>query len=444
MRHRGEAQQPATELLLPAKVTENETGWSGRSIEGLRVTPERFSLLQEGRDYEVVEKNGAISAERPLTDFFVFINPTTGEQERRIEPPHWRTVSDAPMHATFTMRKKGATEFYDEMLHFYDVNTKGVGYLKPSVKGENVDSYDTWVQEDQKQEQDFGHKVKGLSSKDDYWSHGSILNRSQYLAQQGLRTEVYWGVAKLKQLWYKGALRSIDSLRAEGVILPRRDYQPHMAVRLLKTNSRIAEAWKGGEGRAKELFKKAFEVFNKERADAGLEVPELTWGDKKSEQVYFLEFFRRMGENMAVLLNTGYSHYHIHSANVTLAAEIVDVGSASYWKLDPNNGPLQKKYGGVRGTHIKDMRDMVYNLKYLRLAGREAGISRPDREECKDTFFEGFDRSLRGDHVKKIEKTDPAKAREWLEKIFDAVVLENKRLAPLLHNELKSWPIEVT
>lgn len=409
----------------------------GREIRGLEPKPEKFLLLQSGVDYEITDENERISSDHKLTDFIVFISPSLGEVTKTVEAPHWRAINDD------NVRSKIKLSDEDEPVQeefFYNVSTKGIGYLKPTAKDLNIEDYDSWALKDEEGVYDHGYKVLGLISKWETEDNGSLINKSEELLRLGLRTELYWGMAELQRIPFQGQMKTVPELKEKKVIPNQKKFIPYEAVRLLKMNNRIAEASESDERRA-ELFKKAFVVFNREAEDKGLPFPELEIGNAEQETIFFREFYKRMGGNMATLLNIGFDHGYMHSANVTLAAEIVDVGTMSKWQ-DEKKGARIKKHGGVREFHLKDMRDMVYGLRILIKAGKEAGLSYGDKKGLQQSFFEGFD-GIFDNQKAKEQKTNPENARSWMEKIFDTVIIENKNLPSLLHNKVEDWDISV-
>ena len=402
-------------------------GGPGREIKGLEPVRARFSRLEEGRDYEVVSENPEASSERRLQDFFIFINPGGGSEERMVYPPHWRAITTPGVR----------TEMGGEV--YYVANTKGAGYLKPAAKKIDLDRYGSWLIKDESQQQLHGYKNLGIASESDFL-HGGIVNKTADLATRGLRCEVYRGVAKLKQLVYRGVLTPIEELRRKKVITTRRDFNPCLGVRLLKTNDRVEEALEAEERRT-QIFAEAFKTFNREAVDKRLDFPELTIGKKAHEKIFFAEFFRRMGKNIAVLLNIGHADFYLHSSNVTMAAEVADAGTINHWKEEKEK-KFNKVYGGVRMAHIKDMRDIAYVLRKLMKAGKVDGLEVGDRESLKTAFFEGFNGTFDEDQIRS-EETDPDKARQWMEKIFDTVIIERENLPSLQTRKIEDWHIGV-
>lgn len=407
--------------------------------EMLPSTKEKFKKLEAGRDYKLAQTNELVESEKKLDDCFVFVNPSGGDIMMDVHSPHWRTATFPDVHSTTRVRSVEGGQFIDRKLHYYAVNVKGCGFLKPSAEGIKLEDYDTWTKVDPKNEHDFGYQILGLAAKDEFLIVDT-MGKAHFLNQSGLRGEEYWGVAKLNYVYYKGQLTSIDDLRKKNVILKRRDYQPHMAVRLLKTNDRIAEATES-EDRRKKIFSDAFAVFNREVCDANLDLPELDIKNLDDQARFFNEFFRRMGGNMAVLLNVGYIHYALHSANVTMAAEIADISIAQHWKNFRKYENYSADYDGVRRGHLKDMRDIVYGLRKLLKGAKAAGLNFGKKEDLVNSFMDGFDSMFKPKYVKEIQKTNPSAARQWMEAILKSMVIENKRLPNLTENEVEDWGI---
>lgn len=394
--------------------------YKGREIAGLEVTPERFAVLEKGRDYTIEQLNPNITADRSVENFFVFISPSQGTEIKFIEPPHWRTISESGIHSKLDLGNGQGD-------HYYTVNTKGVGYLKLAVKGKNIEEYTgTWAKPDEHEL--FNHKTYGLSSEGEY--PDAMVATAENLTRQGLRTEMPWAVAELHNICYRGQLTSVAKLKERGILLNDPDYKPYMGVRLMKTNTRIAEASEA-DSRRERLFNEAFDVYNREVRDSGLNLPELVI-DEVIDQKKFIEiFFQRMASNMAVLLNTGYYHSHLHSANVTLAAEIVDVITMTQSKSESD--PV---YSGLGLMHIKDMRDIAYGLKTFLKATKKASFPLLDPENLEKgflaTFSKKLDPKLRHPYIK------PQNAKRWMQKIFNAVIVEGWRLPSLQYNSIET------
>ncbi len=442
-RETGYVPPEARELKNIAELDED----GGREIAGLESKTEHFSHLEENVDYHFTKVNDAVHSARSLQDFLIFINPSGGTEERIIHAPHWRSSTKDGVHSSLSVRtiENGKWTTHEEP--FYCVNTKGVGYLKPTLKGENIENYDVWTKPDEP-EHSFGYKMLGLSSKKEYET-GDIMAKSRMLIEEGLRTETYWAIARLDGVYFKGDKVSVDELRQKEVIIKRKDYHPYMGVRLLKTNDRIEEA-RYAESRRQEIFEHAFEIYNQENHDTDQNARDLAIEKTDDQKEFFKRFFIRMGENIAVLLNTGYFHFRLHSSNITLAAEIVDIGTMSHWTEGRNDPAFSKEYNGVRRAHLKDMRDMIRGLKKLRAAAKAAGLKTGESEELQVALLNGFDRKLGTKKVSSVQETDPVNARKWLEGIFRAVIIEGKKLPALLNDDTedyskieKTWDIKI-
>lgn len=407
----------------------------GRSIEGILPTKEKFSQMEEGRDYEFVLRNKQVNCARDIKDFVNFVNPEYGEVEKDVEAPHWRTISediDSTVSVPYGKEKNRQP--------FFCVSSKGVGYLKPSALGNDFHNYETWVVEDNENVNDSGVKVLGLSSKLDYflYHNQNIVDKSMFLAGQGLRTEIYWGVEKMKQLYWRGELKTIRELKDLGVIPDKKNYAPHMAQRVLKTNTRVEEVYKSDE-RRDDLFKKAFDVFNKEQDFYGKD-ERLDIREANDQKKFCLEFIRRCAKNAAIMMNLGYISTTSHSSNITLAGEIVDIGPMGHWSEDVRHkSGWDEKYKDLRLGYIKDLRDLTYSIKFLRIAMKKAGMSRPDKEVCFNEFIEAFNKIINEKQLKEQE-TDISTVRDFAEKIFKSIIVEGVRLPSLNHYDMEDWP----
>lgn len=401
---------------------------TGREIEGLESRPERFSRLIRDKDYAISQINLDVQCDHDFSEFFLFVNPSNGTETRMVHAPHWRAVVTEDIQSQVRVHRPGGVDAFEP---FYQVSTKGVGYLKPTLRDENLEERDTWIKPNDS-EGDFGSKMLGLSSEVEFVTN-DIIAKSRKFLDEGLRTEAYWAVARLRNVYYKGELTSIEELRRKDVILRRRDYKPHMAVRLLKIDQRIEEA-RYAEERRSEIFENAFEIFNRETRDKGLSFPELDIKKVEHQKIFFHEYFRRMGQNMAVLLNLGYSHFRLHSSNITLAAEIIDIGTMTHWTEDGDDPVFMKEYSGVRRAHIKDMRDIVRALKKFKMAAKKAGLKVGDNQTLKASFLDGFESKIDVEKVTNKQKTNVANAKKWLDAIFQASIIDGKKLAALLHD----------
>ena len=416
------------EISKPLKFSDLDV--KGREIFGLEPKPENFSQLKSGKDFKIIHKNKNIESNQNLDDCFLFVNPTGGTEERIIQAPHWRTISTENIRASYENGKD--KQFY------YTANTKGAGYLKPRLKGKDFNGYKEWKRVDE-------HGIKGaygMAAAEDFLNdEGNLVDVSRFLTEQGLRTELYYEVAELKNAYYQGKLTPIEDLRKKNVIT-KKDFTPSIGLRLLKINTRIAEVKESDDKRTGELFKHAFDVFNKENEDKKLGFPKLTIGDQESEKIYFEEFFKRMGKNMAVFQNVGYIGWAMHSANITLAAEIVDIASYESWKHLDDDPKFVKKYNGVRRGVLKDIRDVAYDLKFLIKAGKRIGLAVPAKEDLLKFYLESFSSNLDLKKLADEEDVDAVKLQEAIRKVSEAVLVQKKDLPPLKSGyDIKDWDI---
>jgi hypothetical protein len=414
----------------PKSLHELDKKGGGREIAGLKPKNEHFSSLEVDRDIEILKRNKEIKCNTNLDESYVFVNPKKGKLEMKVEAPHWRTISKENIHASYESEQ--GEEF------FYTANTKGVGYLKPTLRDESLDDWDNWNRIDE-------YEIPGafgLSDKDDFvTTDGDVVIKSKWLTDQGLRTELFSSFGRLKNLYYKGKLTSIKKLREEGIIPNQKEIIPQIGIRLLKTNTRIAEVKGSDEERSKELFEKAFEVFNKEVKDKKLNLPELKLRDPESEKIYFKTFFERMGQNLAVFQNIGYVGWHLHSANITLAAEIVDIGPYFPWRDLKDDEEFVKLYNGVRRGVWKDFRDIAYDLRLLIKAGKNINMSIPNRTELVENFMSEFSKKL-DDEKLKLEKSERQDLETACRKVLEAVIIKKNNLGSLKHGaDVKDWEL---
>ena len=404
----------------------------GREISGLDPKFERFTVLQEGEDYIIREFNKEVVVDSKPQDHFVFINPGYGDQGYLVEAPHWRTITREGVNAS--IETTVGKDF------FYTVNTKGVGYLKPTLKGEsNLDQYSDWKRLDEYELEG----VYGLGDKEDFFnSDGSVMQKARYFADNGLRTECYWAIAKLKNVIYKSEKKSIQSLQKEGVIPNRTKIKPEIALRLLKTNIRVAELKDSDSSRQEVLMREAFDVFNKETKDKNLDLPELHFDESESWEIFAKEFTKRMAKNLAVLQNLGYIGWHMHSANITLAAEIIDIGPYLPGEDYKKDEEFIKKYSGVWRGSLKDMRDICYDLKFLYQSLEEVGNIEIDTEELQDSLVREYSSSLDEKILEKNKSMEKGELVNAFAKISRAVLVENRRLQPLKSGfDIDDWGV---
>ena len=128
----------------------------GRAIEGLPVVPEKFVKLRFGQDYRMEELNDRIVPHVWPSDYLLFASPSLGTEERDVRAPHWRTVSTDIGDSVIRLR--GADKDAPTAAVFFEVNTKGCGFLKPVVEGISLDDYDSWIAE-----RDTDIKVLGMA-----------------------------------------------------------------------------------------------------------------------------------------------------------------------------------------------------------------------------------------------------------------------------------------
>ncbi len=410
---------------------EKKSEVGGREIRGLEPKEEHFSTLVEGVDFSFSTVNPEVITDANPRDYILFVNPTNGDRKLVVTPPHWRTIS-CPISASI-IKNDGTTDY------FFEANTKGVGYLKPTVKGYSIDDLESWTSHDFIE----GERILGI--KNDHLGKRSSVKKmeiSQELSKSGLRTEVHWAIALLKRIPFNGEMTPIRELQEAGVF-PRKLEDKNMVVRpiemvrLLKTNTRVEEALLADERRG-EIFSQAFDVFNKEARLEGSKEAEI--GNRAKEQLFFKTFSYRIGKNLATLLNAGYAHCALHSSNVSMAAEFVDIDPIIFWNDETKASGWREEYEGLRLHHIKDIRDAIYSLRRLYKAGRKAGLSTGSRESLVENIINGFNDGYDA-NLAENNGIDEISVKNWLKKIAAHVLVEKKNLNSLIHYSIDTWEI---
>lgn len=439
---------PSPERFVDAK---------GREIEGLPSREERFSRLGE-QSCVVVDTNPTVESTRPPSDFFLFVNPTKGTETAVVHAPHWRSVTTEP-GGTIWARERGKKSTV--RVPYYEVSIKGCGFMKPSLEAGNIDAYDTWSVT-KKNGDDNLTMLLGLAERQDFERGVGVILDSQFMLEMGLRTELYWTVQELKEIPFRGELTPVETLWEKGVI--PEGVQPFQALRLFRTNTRIEEAVANADRRA-EIFEAAFATFNRETADLGLPIPVLDSSRPDHQRHFAMEFHRRMGQNLAVLVNASKSHSHLHSSNITMAAEIADLESLADVRF-PETAFQQSQGGMVGDTHrlfLKDIRDAAYSCWMFAKAMKRAGMDPGRGADRKGAMMVGF---LTGTlEAEKQREGDKDKARlaicsqqkmraygiptsrnsidYWMSQITQKMLVDEERLVSLLHGSVDDWGIAI-
>lgn len=421
---------PSPERFVDAK---------GREIEGLPSREERFSRLG-GESVRIIAMNPTISTKRSPSDYFLFVNPSNGTETATVHAPHWRSVTSTSGETAWA---KGRQKKSTVRAPYYEVNVKGCGFLKPSLEAGNFDAYDRWSVTKKNGEDDLT-MLLGLAERQDFERGVGVINDSQYMVEMGLRTELYWTVQELKEMPFRGKLVPVEELWKKGVI-PEKT-RPFQALRLLKTNTRIEEAV-ANAGRRAEIFGAAFATFNRETSDLGLDLPELDASNREHQRIFASEFHRRMGQNLAALINTGKHHSHLHSSNITMAAEIADLESLATVRFLESS--FARGHGEMVGDtnrlFLKDIRDTAYSCWMFAKAMRKAGLDAGSSEDRMAATMEGFLNKLRSQQYFRANAipTSRKSIEHWVGRIFDKTLVREERLVSLLNGEVIAWGIEI-
>lgn len=404
----------------------------GRDIEGLESSPERFSSLEPSVDWKVESVCRDLKSDIEPEKLMLFINPSNGDVSLDVKAPHWRSITHDMLSARLET-EEGPEDFYE-------ANVKGCGYLKPTVKGEHsLGEYEDWHRTNEYD----ALGAYGLADRSEFLNkHGDIIDHTRNLIKHGLRTEMYGAWGKLKNVYYQGKKVSVQELRDQEVIPRSTELVPAIGLRFLKTNTRIAEFTDHDDATAQEILRRAFETFNHETKDKELGLPTISLEDPSTHPVFFKTFFERMGSNLAILNNLGYSDWHLHSSNVTMAAEIADIGTINDAKTvreDEDSKPIAH---GLRVGYIKDMRDMAYTLATMLRKAEHLGLTIGDRNELFEVCMQGFNETLEDKAIKKIQKAFADDHRKLFEYVMRRSIIENAPLPSVKKVDPSNWEIE--
>lgn len=420
------AEQPVPPVAEPAEEADDR---AGREIKGLEPRPERFSVLKEGEDYSTIAINEAVITSDDPRRHIVFINPTQGEISLTVTPPHWRTITDKSFGA---MDVQGGQREY-----FFEANTKGVGYLKPSVKGENIDTRDNWIGSSRFD----GERILGIC--DATKGHPErMMALSDQLIRSGLRTEAHWMVSSLKRIPFRGEMMPLSELQTRGIIPRKYSDKPLLVnpievVRLIKSNTRIEEAYEADD-RRQVIFNDAFATFNQEAQLQGQPLVKLE--NSADQRAFFAKFSERIGNNLAILLNQGMSHLYLHSSNISMAAEFLDIEPLQHWSKITKSSGWGKEYSGLRLHYIKDIRDATQALRRLLKVARTEDLHTGSRESLAQSLIDGFSTAF-DSALASEQGINEVSARDWVGKIVNHLLVQRKNLPSLRNYPVEDWEI---
>lgn len=408
----------------------------GREIEGIPVVNAPFRRLRVGQDFSFLAGNDSVVSTASPAEYIYFLDTVSkgGDiVELPVVAPHWRSVTQ---HDSAQKYELAITNDRGEIVNepFFEVNTKGGGYTKPSAKGIDFASYSTWTLDPTDSES----RVFGCISDWDGQDQDFYVNKSNELTSAGLRCEVNWTTAKAEALPFRGRMRSIDWLKIHGVLPNDPEFFPIINTRLLKTNTRIEEALKASDRRG-DIFTNAFETFNREQEYKGQQTYPLD--DPKTREAYFVTFFGHMGKNLSVLMNNDYLHTALHSSNISMAAEIMDIDTVHQNSENRDTDPqLLNKFSGVALGHLKDIRDMATSLQTLLTAANKAMISMPETQRLAEEFMTVLESNLDSAKLSAVdhEKGQVLSVVKW---IVNKIVVEGEALPSLKNNDISSWEL---
>lgn len=401
-------------------------GGSGREIRGLSPTEEKFSLLREGLDYRINRVNSDVRIMRDgvrLQDFVYFINPYLGELSKNVEAPHWRTVTE---QLDTVLRYEEQTEdgFYFRTTPYYEINTKGVGYTKPAAKGYDLRDADTYR---------VGKKVlyserqMGLASKDDFSprGEGDIIATSNYLIAHGVRTECYMGVEDVSQMYYKNAILSVKELKKRGVMIPAKEFSPQIAQRLIKCNVRVEEIKDHEEVLARRLFERGYSRWKREH------------GEEKTYEDLVLDSSVCIVKSIASLINLGYIHGYLHSSNISIVGEILDLGTCAHHENN-NDEERNRMIKGVRVGHLKDMRDALIGIKHFIARYQELYGVKLGSNKAAVLFVDAFAQTLH-DRMEKVEGGNKKNALAVFTRLVEIIIVAKRNVPAIRDGQVVGW-----
>lgn len=405
---------------------------SGRDIAGIESHPVLLSVLKP-EEYKVSFRNENIASAVPGVTFEDFLYMIDNTKKIGVavmgEAPHWRNVATP-----------GDTVYTDEegkKQYFFEVATKGIGMVKSEVL-DNYD-YDSLATRNEYDVQiNLGH-----SEQADYnMNEGDLIELDKRLIAMGIRSEMYWVIAKVDKVSFNGELYNVADAREQGIIHKNRQLNPYLGVRVLRTNHRIEEFAKGDDARRHDILLRVFDNFNKETRLTGRNVSELSPEKSEDLQKYFMVVCEQHITNLAKLVSNALVYYHMHSSNLTMMGEIVDTGVLAHIYHD-NDPERIEDVGGIRVGYAKDMRDCVLGLRnLLRALSKYRNVSF-NREEVASLIISTFNTNFdAGVFIKSDKKAKPDKVKEVFSEIVTRMMIDRKTLPALKHNSIEDWGLE--
>lgn len=411
-----------------AKQAQVETG--GRMIAGI-LSREVIVKPLEQSDYKIELQNAQVKAwhDMQLPQFIYMLDKKRGiGVSLTAHAPHWRTV--AVLGDTQYLDRNGKTQYY------FTISTKGAGF----TRGELVDEgFDTLATREEGAQINLGHSWKY----EYYTSEGDLVSFTEKLTKLGVRSELYWGVAKVNKVSFKGELVDVKEAREKGLIHKNRELHPYVGVRLLRTNHRIEDLFASTDpGKKQAMIEEVLELFNRETHLTKRDLPEIHRGNADEERIYANTTIAQYVKNLSIVISNGMTYYHMHSSNLTLLGELADTGHIEH--IYNNADPLRVRcYKGVRAGYLKDMRDCIMGVRRFLKALKKEGIGISDNREvyglCIREFTGNFDIDL---YRKQDKKANPEALNECFAEITRRMLVDQENLKSVKHGSIEEWQLE--
>ncbi len=223
----------------------------------------------------------------------------------------------------------------------------------------------------------YRNKMMGLVGKRELRTpagYEHLIKDANYYHELGIRTEIYWAFVKLKRLPRNGVKQTINELREEEIIPKNRNQDPYIAIRLLKNNQRIEQFKKGEHGEG--VLRHAFDIYNLENNDS------IDIDNYEDRNKFLRSIIAHLLNNIFILFKNKLAHTGLHSSNITMSGEIVDIGTVKDLNLIPpeHRDFYNTKINNINRANIKDIRDVLLSIRYVLNGFNQLGLKLENRE----------------------------------------------------------------
>lgn len=391
---------------------------------------------------EVMYENERVQLPFDVRKLALFLEPKGGgtklgvrrEHHRSAEIPEHLVVGLAPSPYAFKQKKE----------LFFTVDLKGTGYVFPEGYVSKKERYQGAVGDPEvvlkrpAVEMAWGYDVLGLM---DERLFDEAVKDANLLQHQGARTEAIAAGLRLKKIYYKSELRSVQDLQKEGVLPDDPEWRPVLMVRLLKCKSRIRDVVEAAPDVQRAEFEDAFRVLNHEAKIEKRDVQYDT-SDPESVKDYLVKFAEWNAQNLAVLHNNGMAHHYLNGHNITLAGEMVDLDSATRVVVEswlegthlPQGEAHQawdKEYKIPR-VILRDVRDMIYAFRsFLSSIVHTMELPAEVRQEVAGAFQMTYEAALRDDPDVAKLGFPTSRLKDVVRRLLDTMIVRDQRVAPV-------------